>query len=220
MANESFHRSFLAISSVSLLGSCETRFMDAMQGKQKVTKPMQVGKIMHEKLVEKLPKISPEQVMTQIKEGKQFGVREFTITDKKYRLVGRIDQLNLLGVVKNGRSQGVIIDDKYPTTEYRTLPLYYKLQLSTYAAAVNNSEQLGAICEVIGISLVCREKVTHNVLKTFNIEGSELERCKSNVKIAAEKAWDLYDGKKTPEHRRFDVGTGEFVGCYCNWINQ
>ena len=63
MANESFHRTLLAISSVSLLGSCETRFMEAMVGKQKVTRQMQVGKVMHEKLAAPLPKITIEEVI-------------------------------------------------------------------------------------------------------------------------------------------------------------
>ena len=39
-----------------------------MEGKQKVTKPMQVGKTMHRKLEEGLPKVSTEEIVAQIKE--------------------------------------------------------------------------------------------------------------------------------------------------------
>ncbi len=194
---------------------CETRFMEAMEGKQKVTKPMQVGKAMHKKLEEGLPKISPEQIVAQIKEGKKFGVREFSLTYKKLKLIGRIDQLNLLGKVVNGKNQGVVIDDKYPKSVYRGMPLYYKLQLAAYAAAVGNSEILGPICDIVGVSLVCREAGTHTILNTFTVEGSSLDICKNNVGIATSRAWELYYKKKTAEHRRFDVGSGEWVGCYC-----
>ena len=216
MDGETFHRSLLSISSVSLLGSCETRFMEAMEGKQKVTKQMKVGKVMHKKLEEGLPKVSPEQIVQQIKEGKKFGVREFTVTDKKYKLIGRIDQLDMLGRVENGRNQGIIIDDKYPKSKYSGMPLYYKLQLAAYAAAVGNSEILGPICNIVGVSLVCREVGTHKILNTFTVEGSKLDICKDNVGIATGIAWELYDKKRAPEHRRFDVGNGEWVGCYCN----
>ena len=215
MNGETFHRSLLPISSVSLLGSCETRFMEAMEGKQKVTKPMQVGKAMHKKLEEGLPKVSPEQIVAQIKEGKKFGVREFSLTDNKLKLIGRIDQLNLLGKVENGKNQGVVIDDKYPKSEYRGMPLYYKLQLAAYAAAVGNSDILGSICDIVGISLVCREAGTHRILNTFTVEGSALDICRGNIRIAAGRAWELYDRKKEPEHRRFDIGNGKWVGCYC-----
>ena len=215
MNGETFHRSLLPISSVSLLGSCETRFMEAMEGRQKVTKLMKIGKAMHKKLEEGLPKVSPEQVVAQIKQGMKFGVREFSLTDKKLKLIGRIDQLNLLGKVENGKNQGIIIDDKYPKTEYQGIPLYYKLQLAAYATAVDNSEILGPICSIVGVSLVCREVSTHNILNTFTVDGSKLDICKGNVRVAADRAWELYDRKKTPEHRRFDVGNGEWIECYC-----
>jgi hypothetical protein len=216
MIGETFHRSLLPISSVSLLGSCETRFMEAMEGRQKVTKQMKIGKVMHKKLEEGLPKVSPEQIAQQIKEGRKFGVREFSLTDKKLKLIGRIDQLDMLGRMENGKNQGIIIDDKYPKSEYKGIPLYYKLQLSAYAAAVDNSEVLGPICNIVGVSLVCREAGTHNILNTFTVEGSNLEICKGNVGIATGRAWELYDKKKDPEHRRFDVGRGDWIGCYCN----
>lgn len=215
MNGGTFHRSLLPISSVSLLGSCETRFMEAMEGKQKVTKPMQIGKTMHRKLEERLPKVSTEEIVAQIKEGRRFGVREFSLTDRKLKLIGRIDQLNLLGRVVNGRNQGIIIDDKYPKSAYRGMPLYYKLQLAAYAAAVGNSDILGPICEIVGVSLVCREAGTHRILNTFSVEGSSLEICRGNVSIAAGRAWELYERKKEPEHRRFDIGSGEWVRCYC-----
>ncbi len=210
-----FKRTLLSISSVSLLGSCETRFMEAMEGKQKVTKPMKIGKAMHKKLEEGLPKVSTEQIVAQIKQGMKFGVREFSLTDKKLKLIGRIDQLNLLGKVVDGRNQGIVIDDKYPKSEYSEMPLYYKLQLSAYAAAVGNSDILGPICSIVGVSLVCREVSTHNILNTFTVDGSKLDICRGNVGIAAGRAWELYDRKKEPEHRRFDVGNGEWVRCYC-----
>jgi hypothetical protein len=62
---------------------------------------------------------------------------------------------------------------------------------------------------------VCREAGTHRILNTFSVEGSSLDICKSNVGRATGRAWELYDKKRAPEHRRFDVGNGEWVDCYC-----
>ncbi len=53
-----FRRSLLPISSVSLLGTCETRFMESIEGRQKVTKQMKVGKVMYERLTAPLPKVT------------------------------------------------------------------------------------------------------------------------------------------------------------------
>ncbi len=218
METQNFHRTLLPISSVSLLGNCETKFMESITGRLKVNKQMKIGKVMHEKLAEGLPKVTAEQVIEEIKEGRKFAVREFTVTDRKYRLIGRIDQLNMLGKAGNGKNQGIIIDDKYPKFGYKGMPLYYKLQLAGYAAAVGNSEVLGPICDIVGVSLVCREAGTHSILNTFTVEGSKLDVCRENVSIAADRAWKLYDKKESPEHKRFDVGNGEWVGCYCGKV--
>ena len=121
----------------------------------------------------------------------------------------------MLGKTGNGKNRGVIIDDKYPETAYRGMPLYYKLQLSAYATAVGNSDILGPVCDIVGVRLVCREANTHRITATFTIEGSSLDTCKGNVGMATARAWELYERKKEPEHRRFDVGNGEWIGCYC-----
>ncbi len=211
-----FHRSLLPISSVSLLGTCETRFMENVEGRQKVTKQMKVGKVMHERLAAPLPKITFEEVIDKIRSGGTGGVRELPVTDGKHKLVGRIDQLELMGMNGNHRNESVIVDDKYPKRPYTQMPLYQKLQLSAYATAVDNSDKLGGICEVIGVRLTYREVGTHRVLGNFGIEGKALDTCKDHVGIAADMAWKLYNREKEPEHRRFDVGSGEWIGCYCS----
>ncbi|MDE1828176.1 MAG: PD-(D/E)XK nuclease family protein [Candidatus Micrarchaeota archaeon] len=216
MAENVFHRSLLAISSVSLIGSCETRFMEAMVGKPKVTKQMQIGKVMHEKLAAPLPKITIEEVIEKIKSGGTGGVRELPVTDKINRLIGRIDQLELMGRNAKGVNNALIIDDKYPKFKFNEMPLYYKLQLSAYAVAIKNSEVFGSICDIVGLRLISREPGSHVITGTFDVEGEELAQCKSNVAEAANEAWQLYDRKREPEHRRFDVGKGEWVRCYCS----
>ncbi|MDE1856285.1 MAG: PD-(D/E)XK nuclease family protein [Candidatus Micrarchaeota archaeon] len=189
--------------------------MQTMEGKQKVTKQMKVGKAMHEKLAAPLPKITIDDVIEKIKSGRTGGVRELPVTDKINRLIGRIDQLELLGRNGSGINNALIIDDKYPKYGYKGMPLYYKLQLSAYAVAIKNSEVFGGICDIVGLRLISRETGTHVVTGTFDVEGEELEKCKSNVAQAASEAWHLYEHKREPEHRRYDVGNGEWVRCYC-----
>ena len=215
MQGENFHRSLLPISKVSMLGTCETKFLESMEGKQKETKQMAVGKIMHERLAAQQPKMTLEEMIEKIRSGGTGGVRELPVTDRKYRLIGRIDWLELIGM-NNGKNESIVVDDKYPRRPYTRIPLYQKLQLSAYAAAVDNSDRLSSICEVIGVRLTYREAETHKILGNFGIEGKELDTCKGNVGMAADVAWKLYDRQKEPEHRRFDVGSGEWIGCYCN----
>ena len=69
----------LASSQLSYMGSCETKFDDAIHGKAKTTKPMQTGKKMHEKLTEGLPKISRDDILKQIKAGTKGGVGELPV---------------------------------------------------------------------------------------------------------------------------------------------
>ncbi len=79
MGNETLQQwipQMLAISQLSFMGSCETKFDDAIHGRTKTTKPMQVGKKMHEKLTEGLPKISRDDILKQIRAGTKGGVRE------------------------------------------------------------------------------------------------------------------------------------------------
>ncbi len=215
MLDKDFHRSLLPISSVSLLGTCETKFLENIQGRQRVTTQMKVGKVMHEKLAAPLPKITMEEVIEKIAKGGRGGIRELPVTDGKYKLIGRIDQLELLGMNGSGKNDSRIIDDKYPKRPYTQIPLYQKLQLATYATAVDNSDKLSSICEVIGVRLTYREANTHRVMGTFNIEGKELDTCKDHVGIAADVAWKLYGKQKEPEHRRFDVASGEWIACWC-----
>jgi len=85
------------------------------------------------------------------------------------------------------------------------MPMYQKLQLATYATAVDHSDKLTDICEVICVNLIHREAVTHKIMGTFSIEGEELDNCEDHIETATDIAWKLYEKKKEPEHRRFDV---------------
>ena len=48
------------------------------------------------------------------------------------------------------------------------------------------------------------------------MDRNKLNACTSNISIAVEDTWKLYRKEKEPEHRRFDVENGNWVGCYCN----
>ncbi len=211
-------KKYLSVSNVSVLGVCETKVMDAIQGKRPPTKAMKEGTIAHEKLAEKLPQMSKEQVIEGIKSGNKLNVRELSVFDSKLHIVGRIDNLFMTGIMEDGKNTGIIIDDKFPkeTSKIFGITLYYKLQLSSYAAALADSYEYGNICRVVGASLIYRDKGSSNILRQFDMNRDRLNACTSNIRIAVDDAWKLYRQEKEPEHRRFDVEKGEWTGCYCN----
>jgi len=206
---------FLQISRVSRLGECEVKFVDAFVKPQVQTKAMKTGVKMHEELTEGLPKVSKEDVIKQISEGRKFGVRELFVTDNRYSIRGRIDSLEMTGNVVDGRNEGIIVDDKYTRMEYDSIPLQYKLQLAAYASAIRNSAEYGSICSIIGARLICRVSGTHEIIKEFEAGRAELASWVYNMPIAAKVAWVLYKGERKPRHMRLDIGTGEWGVCGC-----
>ena len=62
MAGE-FKRDYLPINSISLLGSCETKFLQSALGELEVTPVMQIGKEKHAELTEGLPTISMKETI-------------------------------------------------------------------------------------------------------------------------------------------------------------
>jgi hypothetical protein len=217
MQNSAPARKYLAISAVSLLGSCETKALDSMLGRQRVTSAMKVGTEGHERLAKAAPKISTPEIVRQISSGMATIVRELPIFDDRLKIVGRIDQLSMTGSIENGKNTGIIIDDKYPSSDDRIygITLYQKIQLSSYAVGLSDSQTYGAICSIVDARVVYRDRGTDAVLKQFDMGKERLDACKANVPAAVEDAWGLYLNKKAPEHRRFDVESGEWVGCYC-----
>ena len=211
-----FVRTHLPISSVSLLGECETKYADAIFGRLYATTAMKVGAAKHAELAQAMPKVSKEDIIRQIKAGGAFGVREIMVTDDRLRLKGRIDQLDLTGRRIGGRSEGIVIDDKYTRMRYDSIPSHYKLQLAAYASAVSNSSDYGSLCEVTGAKLICRNKMNHAIDKEFSVGCDELAAWKANIPLAAKVAWVLYEKKREPGHRRLDIGTGEWVSCDCH----
>ena len=212
-------KSYLSVSNVSALGMCETKAYEYLQIKARPQNAaMKEGAVAHEKLTEKLPKVSKEQVIEEIKSGRRVHVRELSVFDSKLHIVGRIDQLDVTGIVEDGKNTGIIIDDKFPkeTTKIYGLTLYYKLQLASYAAAMENSYDYGSICKIIGARLIYREKQSNSIIRQFEMDRNRLNSCTFNISIAVEDTWKLYRKEKGPEHRRFDVENGNWVGCYCN----
>ncbi len=210
-------RKFLSISNVSMLGICETKALDSMLGKRRVTLAMKAGTAGHERLEEARPKMSKEEVVKRISGGLSVEVRELSIFDEKLKIVGRIDQLNVTGTMENGKNTGIIIDDKYPSTPPGNygITLYQKLQLSSYAVGLSDSELYGRICSVVGARITYRDRDTDAIIKELDMDRQRLETCKVNVPIAVQDAWGVYRGGQAPIHRRFDVERGEWVRCYC-----
>ncbi len=212
-------RNYLAISAISMLGSCETKFYDTMFKERVVTKRMQVGIEGHKKLVEKLPPISKEQMILDIMAGKKCGFREVFVLDPKLKTIGRMDEIRFEDGFEGDKRRGIVIDDKFTKTEYRGIPLYYRLQLSAYACAVENSIDFSNICMIEKAMLICRDAATKQISRVFEADRKALDTWKSNTPAAIADGWKVYNKEKEPEHRRFDVGSGEWVGCYCNAHN-
>ncbi len=211
-------RDYLAISTVSLLGSCETRFYDAMFPVKPpvVTRAMQVGKVQHEKLTEKLPKMTKEEIIKTINSGARCAFREVSVLDKKLKTIGRMDEIRFHDGFVGAKRQGILIDDKFTKIAYNGIPLYYKLQLASYVCAMDNSEDFSGICTINKAVLICREAKTRDIMKELVAESDEVDAWRANVPEAVSVAWNLYNKDKAAEHRRFDVERGVWVGCYCD----
>lgn len=211
------HRDYLPISSISFLGTCETKFLESVLGKQKVTTLMKIGKEKHEELTEGLPVIKRDDIFQNIKSGKSCIVREISVKDEVLKIIGRIDELQFIDGFINNKRTATLIDDKYPRIIYDTLPIYYKLQLASYSAAIHNSTDFSKICIVTKAMLQCRNS-NHSILKKFEVQKKELAEWEYNVPKAVDIAWEIFRNKKEPEHRRFNVSEGEWLDCLCNKI--
>jgi RecB family exonuclease len=203
-----------------MLGECETKYADAMFKKSSPTVAMKIGVAKHAELAQAMPKISKEDIIRDIKEGKAFGAREIMVTDDRFKLKGRIDQLDLTGRRIGSKGEGIVIDDKFTKITYDSIPLHYRIQLAAYAVAVGNSSDYGSLCEITGAKLVCRHRPSNVVRQEFSVGREELETWKSNIPLAAKVAWVLYDKKREPGHRRLDIGTGEWEKCQCGGIHK
>lgn len=208
-------RNYLPVSSVSLLGTCETKAYESLIGKLQVTKKMQIGKIGHEKLVAKLPKLDKEEMFKIIKSGANCFFREVPVLDEKLKTSGRMDEIRFEANVTNSKRPATLIDDKFTKVEYNAIPLYYKLQLALYTCAVDNSNDFSELCKINKAVLICREQGTGRIMRTLEAENRELDVWRSNAPDAVSRTWDMYSNNKLPEHRRFDVVTGEWTKCWC-----
>jgi hypothetical protein len=209
-------RNYLPVSSVSLLGSCETKVYESLMGGLKVTKRMQIGKVGHEKLVEKLPKLDKEEMFKIIKSGAKCSFREVPVLDEKLKMIGRMDEIRFEAGVGRSKRPATLIDDKFTKAQYSAIPLYYKLQLALYTCAVDNSEDFSKLCNINKAVLICREQGTGKIMKTLEADSQELDVWRSNTPAAVSYAWDMYSNNKQPQHRRFDVVTGQWAKCWCD----
>jgi len=208
-------RNYLPISSISMMGTCETKFLESVLGKQKVTNLMKKGKEKHEELTEGLPQIKKGEVLEKIKSGIKCGFRELTVIDEKLKAIGRIDELQFTGGFINNKRTATLIDDKYPKRVYDIMPLYYKLQLAAYTSAIHNSVDYSKICVVTKAILLCRN-YDHSIAKDFEVKKDELMSWEVNVPEVTDAAWEIFKNKKEPEHRRFDVSSSKWLECFCN----
>jgi PD-(D/E)XK nuclease superfamily len=212
---QGFRRSYLPISSVSLLGECETRYADSIFGRLYPTAAMKMGAARHAELAHAMPKAGKDKILGSIRAGSAFEVREIAVADEQHKLKGRLDQLNLTGHEVNGKGEAIVVDDKYTRTRYDSIPPHYGLQLAAYALAIDNSKDFGGICEVTGAKLVCRNRLDHFINQEFIVGQEELRTWKASVPLAAKVAWVIYRKEREPGHRRLDIGTGEWVRCGC-----
>jgi hypothetical protein len=217
MEQEEPKKKYLAISSISMLGRCETKLLEALSRTRKPTMAMAAGTVEHKNLAGKLPRMTKEQIISGIKAGHRIEARELMIYDPKSRICGRIDHLQTTGLFEGGRQTSFIIDDKYPSSPERiygiTLP--YKIQLAGYAVALSNSEDYGTICKVIGTQLRYRENGTHKIIRQYSMNSARLGACLANMGSAIGDAWALYERKREPKHRRLDVEEGVWTECHC-----
>ena len=210
-------RKYLSISAISMLGTCETKFYDTMFRVSAPSAAMKAGTAAHKAIEAKSPKMTKEQIMSELRAGHHLDAREVMLFDASNRICGRVDHLQATGFMQDGRNTSLIIDDKYPQSPDRIfgMTLKYKIQLAGYAVAISNSADYGSICRVIGTQLRYRETGTDRIIRQYEMDSSGLDSCTANMPTAIGTAWRIYDREKEPEHRRLDVGSGEWVGCYC-----
>jgi hypothetical protein len=217
---DGYRRTHLPISSVSLLGECETKYADAIFGRLYATPAMKMGAARHAELARAAPKVTKEEIIRDMRAGKALGAREIMVSDDKYKLKGRLDQLDLTGRMIGGRSEGIVVDDKYTRMRYESIPFHYRIQLAAYAAAVENSRDFGHLCEVTGAKLICRNRLDHFINQEFSVGQEELSIWRRNVPLAAKVAWVIYEKQREPGHRRFDISTGEWGVCGCGGVHR
>src|SRR5271157_2637417 len=122
-----------------------------------VTTAMKTGIVEHTKLAEKLPKVSKEEMIASIKSGAKCSFREVSVFDRKLKLAGRMDEIRFEDGFLENKRIGTVIDDKFTKVGYSGIPLYYKLQLASYACAVDNSDDFSSICRINKAVMICRE---------------------------------------------------------------
>ncbi len=197
------------------MGSCETRFMDAIHGKLFQNKAMKAGVIMHNKSAEKQQQLSREEIIEKMRNGEEFWATELPIRDYILKLIGRIDRLYVKGKMSGGRNECMVIDYKYPRNPYFNIPTYYSIQLVAYACALEHYTIYNNVCKVTGVQLISKEKESDNILSSVDIDEEKLNSCKSNMKTIVDRAWSLKKELQSPEHKRFDICKGEWLPCYC-----
>ena len=210
-------KKFLSISGISNLGNCETRFVNEIFRKRAPVEAVNAAVDERQKLAAKIPIMTKEQIINNLQAGYRINAREVMLHDLKNQICGRIDHLQSMGFMENGRNMCLIINDKYPKNldMIYGITLPYKLQLTGYATAISNSEDFGSVCKVIGTQLRYREKGTDRIMQQFEMGSARLDNCISNVDTAISTAWRLYKKEKEPEHRRFDVEDGKWIECHC-----
>lgn len=206
---------FIRISELSQMGSCETKFVDAIHGKLFQNKAMKIGVTMHKKLEDTQPKMSREEIVEKMRKGEEFWATEIPIRDYKFMLTGRIDRIYVKGKMNGGKNECLVIDYKYPKNPYFSIPTYYSIQLVAYVCALEHWNLYNDVCKVVGVQLVSREKETQNILSSVDMDREKLDTCEKNMATVVERAWQLKKGIQNPEHRRFDLCNGEWIGCYC-----
>ena len=184
-------------------------------GKLRVTKKMQIGTVGHEKLAARLPKLDKEEMFRIIKSGANCFFREVPVLDGKLKIIGRMDEIRFDANAVSSKRPATLIDDKFTKVEYTAIPLYYKLQLALYTCAVDNSYDFSKLCNINKAVLICREQGTGRIMRTLEAENRELDIWRSNAPAAVSHTWDMHSNNKPPEHRRFDVVTGEWAKCWC-----
>lgn len=123
---------------------------------------MKAGTAAHKAIEAKSPRMTKEQIVSELKAGHYLDAREVVLFDASNRICGRVDHLQATGFMQDGRNTSLIIDDKYPQKPDRIfgMTLKYKIQLAGYAVAISNSADYGCICRVIGTQLRYRETGT------------------------------------------------------------
>ena len=90
MEQGEYKRKYLSISSISMLGACETKFMEAIEGRKKQTRAMKAGSVAARKGGrDALPKITKEDIIREIKaDASDPGKRASQYTTKRRTSAG------------------------------------------------------------------------------------------------------------------------------------